>query len=390
MRVRFFQPSDEAETARFLDVERQIRAFWQLFRGHEQRPSVEWVGRLRGELKAISPGLGLEVETSSSVKRLYVLALEGLEYLPLASKVVAAAPESLAWQFSTQREPVSLDEALTRVTNATRFDLRAARLKIGIDRGHALSVVVGHHLFQGNNDELGGEAAELLVATVVGDSLFERWITSVEVVPAPRPSPLKLVGQTDGVLPLPLVEMADTLTTAVSRIGDTLPQAPLHTFCDRADWVLFEVDELRQGDADFPLADLRLATTMSPEMLKSFLAGTPFASERFSRHGERFAFVQFATSGRSQDENLDLRTTLEEDLDYVLVPGRLGCVVGAGVGETHMYVFLALHSVDAALKLAVRQLREHRVPKSTWIRFCDDEWRLEWVGAYDDTPSPEA
>jgi hypothetical protein len=320
---------------------------------------------------------------------LYVLPIEGLEYLPLAEKIVAAASESLVWRFATARRPVNLDEALTRVANATRFDLKAARLKIGIDRGHALSVVVGHHLFQGNNDELGGEAAELLVSTVVGDALFERWVTSVEVVPAPRPSPLKLVGQDDGALPLPLGELGDTLTTAASRISDTLPEAPIHEFCDRADWVLFEMDELRQPDGDYPLTDLRVATTLSPEMLKSFLSGTPFASERFSRHGERFAFIAFSTVGGSQDENLDLRTALEEDLDYALVPGRLGCVVGAGVGETHMYVFLALHSVDAALKLVVRQLQEHHVPKSTWVRFCDDEWRLEWVGAYADTPTPE-
>lgn len=388
MRIRFFSPSNERETAQYLETERQIREFWQHFRAHEQRPSIEWVARLRSELKSISPGLGLEVELHGDMRRLYILPIEGLEYLPLAEKVVAAS-ESSTWHVATARAPVNLEEALIRVANATRFDLEAARLKIGIDRGHALSVVVGHHLFQGNNDDLGGEAAELLVSTVVGDALFERWVTSVEVLPAPRPSPLKLVGQDDGALPLPLSELADTLTTAVSRISDTLPEAPLHEFCDRADWVLFEMDELRQGGGDYPLSDLRVATTLSPEMLKSFLSGTPFASERFSRHGERFAFIRLATSGRTQDQNLDLRTALEEALDYALVPGRLGCVVGAGVGETHMYVFLALHSTDAALKLIVRQLQEHQVPKATWVRFCDDEWRLEWVGAYADTPVPE-
>lgn len=387
MRVRFFSPSNELETAQYLKTERQIGEFWQHFRAYEQRRSVEWVARLRSELRVISPGLGLEVETHGDVRRLYILPIEGLEYLPLAEKV-AAASESPNWRVATARAPARLDEALARVASTTRFDLKTARLKIGIDRGHALSVVVSHHLFQGNNDDLGGQAAELLVATVAGDALFERWVTSVEVLPAPRPSPLKLVGQDDGALPLPLSELGDTLTTAVSRISDTLPEAPLHEFCERADWVLFEMDELRQGDGDYPLSDLRVATTLSPEMLKSFLSGTPFASERFSRHGERFAFIRFATSGRSQDHNLDLRTALEEALDYALVPGRLGCVVGAGVGETHMYVFLALHSVDAALKLIVRQLQEHQAPKATWVRFCDDEWRLEWVGAYIDTPVP--
>lgn len=388
MRIRFFSPANERETARHLEVERQIRHFWQRFRAREHAPELEWVSGLRRELEAISPGLGLEVELRGDVKRLYVLPAGGLGHLPLAEKVIAAASESTTWRFATERGPVPLNDALTRVANGTRFDLKAARLKVGVDRGHALSVVVGHHLFQGNNDELGGEAAELLVATLVGDALFERWVSSVEVTPAPRPSPLKLVGQDDGALPLPLSELAETLTLAASRISDTLPEAPLHEFCDRAEWVLFEMENLREGQGDYPLPDLRVATTLSPEMLKSFLCGIPFASQRFSRHGERFAFIQFLARGRSQDSNLELRTNLEEALDYALVPGRLGCVVGAGVGEMYMYIFLALHAVDAALRLVQRQLQEHQVPKSTWVRFCDDEWRFEWVGAYADTPGP--
>lgn len=388
MRVRFFQPQDEAETAQHLAAERKIRSFWQLFRVQEQRRPVEWIGSLRQELKEIEPGLGLELETQGAVRTLYVLALEGLSLLPLANWVVRLAPEMLGWRFATERPGVSLEEGLQRVASATRFDLQAARLKIGIARGHALSVVVGHHLFQGNGDELGGQAAEQLVATVLGDALFERWVTSVEVLPAPRPSPLKLVGHNDAALPLPLSELGETITTAASRITDTLPEAPLHEFCDRADWVLFEMDELRDADGDYPLPDLRVATTMCPEMLKSFLSGTPFASERFSRHQERFAFVELDTSGMDREHSLEQRTELEEVLDFALVPGRLGCVVGAGVGETHMYIFLALHSLDAAVAMIARRLSESGVGKSTWLKFCDDEWGAEWVGAYADTPAP--
>lgn len=388
MRVRFFQPQDEAETAAHLASERQIRSFWQEFRTHEQQRAAEWISRLRQDLAEIEPGLGLESDAVGGVRTLYVLPLDGQQLLPMANWIVSLAPEVAGWRFATERPGVALEEALARVVSATRFDLRAARLKIGIDRGHALSVVVGHYLFQGNGDELGGQAAEQLVATVLGDSLFERWVTSVEVLPAPRPSPLKLVGQNDSSLPLPLAELGETITTAVSRITDTLPEAPLHEFCDRADWVLFEMDDLREADGEYPLPDLRVATTMCPEMLKSFLSGSPFASERFSRHRERFAFVELDTTGMDREHSLEQRTALEEALDFALVPGRLGCVVGAGVGETHMYIFLALHSLDAAMGMVTRRLREQRVSKSTWLRFCDDEWRAEWVGAYADTPVP--
>lgn len=386
MRVRFFQPTNEEETAQFLTVERKIAGWWSQFRAVQHRSPTEWLGSLRRELREIDPNLGLEVESETGERRLFILALEGLAELPLARKVADLAGETLGWQVATQRMALPLEPALSYVFGATRFDLRAARVKLGIDRGHALSIVVGHYLFQGTGDELGGRAAELLVSTLLGDATFDRWVSSVEVVSAPRPSPLKLVGQQDAALPLPVEELAETVTTAIARITDTLPEAPLHAFCERADWVLFEMDEDGTEATDYPLPDLKVATTMCPEMLKSFLTGVPFASERFSRHGEVFAFVQIDTRGQSQNQSLEQRTGLEEALDYGLVPGRLGCVVGAGVGETYMYVFLAMHQVDAALKLLLRYVREHRLPKRTWVRFCDDEWRNEWLGAYEDTP----
>lgn len=386
MRIRFFQPSSETETARFIELEAKICDFWTHFREHQHRSPVEWLNGLRLELAAMAPGLGLEVEQE---RRLYVVPLDGPELLPLADKVVAAAERTLGWTIATQRPGVPLESALARVMSATRFDLKAARLKIGIERGHALSVVVGHHLFQGAGDELGGRAAELLVATVLGDALFERWISSVDVVPAPRPTPLKLVGQQDASLPLPLEELSETISTAVSRITDTLPEHQLNEFCDRADWVLFEMSELNASESDFPVPDLRVATTMCPEMLKSFLSGMPFASERFSRHGERFVYIELDTRGQSQSVSLEQRTALEEALDYALVPGRLGCVVGAGVGETRMYVFLALSALEPALRLIIRHLQGQRVNQRTWIRFCDDEWRHEWIPAYNDSPPPE-
>lgn len=390
MRIRFFQPTNERETSEFLELELGIRNFWQRFARVQHRPSIEWAPELRRELELICPALGLEVEGGGALRQMYVLAMDGPEYAPLARKMVAAAGEQPGWTITSERPALPLEVALARVASATRFGLDAARLKIGVDRGHSLSVVVGHYLFQGNGDELGGEAAELLVSTALGDATFERWISAVEVVPAPRPSPLKLVGQQDAALPLPLEELVDTITTAVQRITDTLPESPLHEFCERADWVLFEMDDLRNEDARYPLADLRVATTMCPEMLKSFLSGIPFASERFSRHGERFAYVEIDTRGQDQNQSLEQRTALEEALDFALVPGRLGCVVGAGVGETRMYVFLALHALEPALELVTRHLQERRLPKRTWVKFCDDEWRLEWIGAFPDSPDPMA
>lgn len=386
MRIRFFQPTSETESAAFVDLERRAREFWRHVRNHQGRPVGEWPSLLAHELTCVSPHLALEVDANE--RRLVILPASGRQHLPLATVVADAAGNLGDWSVAVERPGLPLERALTRVASATKLDLKGARLKIGVDRGHSLSIVVGHYLFRGSDDELGGDAAEQLVSLVLGDAVFEQWISSVNVVPAPRPSPLKLVGQQDANLPLALEELTETITTAVSRITDTLPDAPLHESCERADWVLFEMGELRSADEEYPLPDLQVATTMCPEMLKSFLSGIPFASERFSRHGERFAYLRIDTRGQDRSQSLELRMALEEALDYALVPGRLGCVVGAGVGETHMYVFLALHDIAPALRQLQRQLQEHGVPKRTWLRFCDPEWSLEWLGAYTDSPDP--
>lgn len=389
MRVRFFQPTDEQETAEFLALERKIIAFWQQFQKVCHKPPAEWVADLRRSLKAIDAALGLEIDvaplgassSSDREKLAYVLSLDGPMYRPLAQAVVARAPSIWPWVITFERDPMGLEQALQRVFADTRFDLRAARARVGVGRGHGIEIVIGHHLFHGTQDETGGQVGEQLVTTLLGDEVFDKWVTSVEVVAAPRPSPLRLVGQDASGLPLAVTEVKAAVENAIVRITDSLPDEPLHVFCDRADWVLFEMDELRAGEdvSALPLPDLRMATTMCPEMLKSYLSAIPFASRRFSRHGESFVYLELSYAEATEGDRLDHRMALEETLDYSLVPGRLGCVIGAGVGSQYMYVFLALHSLKPALAVVNKCLLSQHVGFGAVLRFCDDEWAREWV-----------
>lgn len=389
MRVRFFQPNDEGETARFLEFERKVESFWQQFRKVSQRPPAEWVGDLRQALKNIDQALGLEVDAaparSSSPadapgKNAYVISLDGPMYRALAQAVVERAPDIWPWVISTDREPLPLEQALQRVFADTKFDLKLARARVGVGRGHGIEIVIAHHLFHGTSDEQGGRVGEQLVTTVLGDGVFDTWVTSVEVVAAPRPSLLRLVGQETSGLPLELGELSAAVENAVARITASLPEEPLHVVCDRADWVLFEMEELRAGEdvSALPLPDLQMATTMCPEMLKGYLTGIPFSSRRFSRHDERFVFLEL-TSDAPEKQRLEQRMVLEEALDYALVPGRLGCVVGAGIGTRHTYVFLALHNLKPALATLNKCLLSPALGFGAKLRFCDDEWALEWV-----------
>lgn len=390
MRVRFFQANDEGETAAYLAMQRRVREFWSQFTQVQATPAQRWAGQLRAHLRALDEALGLEVDVRSEAERfLYVLGTDGASSTALAEAIVEQAPQVWPWTIATRRPPTALETALRRVRQDTGFELSVARARVGVGRGHGVEVVLGSHWFRGADDEEALGAAELLVSTLVGDQVFEHWITGVEVATARRPSPLRVVGQEEKSLPLALPELQDAVFNAVHRITSSLPEQPYHRFCEHGEWVLFEVSELPQVNVAErpPLPDLRMATTMCPEMLKCFLSAAPFASERFSAHDEHFCYLQLRIDG-SEEERLRARTDYEEDLDRILVPGGLGCVVGAGLGDRFMYIVLAVQALDPTISVIVRRLRQLGAARESWIRFCDDKWRDEWVGAYDDTPPP--
>jgi hypothetical protein len=208
-------------------------------------------------------------------------------------------------------------------------------------------------------------------------------------------------------LPLAIDELVDAIDAAGAGILLGLPDAPLHTSCELADWTLFELaDMLAIGDGNArrpwqdrwvsdralcdtpPQADLVLAASSCPEALKCLLSQQPFSSQRFSRHGERFCYLKVRVDAANDEGRLHYRTELEDTLDRALVPGRLGCVVGNGLGHDHVYVDLALSNVDAAIAVLKSRLARAGVNDDAWLFFFDDEWSNEWVALNAKTERP--
>src|SRR4051812_32516567 len=126
---------------------------------------------------------------------------------------------------------------------------------------------------------------------------------------------------------------------------------------------------------------------MVPEAMKCFLGGERFASRRFSKHGERFIYVKTDTSSRSIEERHELRLNLEDALNRTLVPGRIGCVVAAGIGARYVYVVLAVENLDLAVRVTAERLKKLSVDLRSWILLCDSGWEEEWIGVYENTPA---
>jgi hypothetical protein len=109
------------------------------------------------------------------------------------------------------------------------------------------------------------------------------------------------------------------------------------------------------------------------------LQGSPFRSQRFSRHGETFAYVKYVGVERESESRLSERIALEDALNRALVPGALGCVIGGGLGLHYGYVDLALCDLDHAPELMRRVLSAVHLRGPAWLLFCDSPWQQEWL-----------
>ncbi len=265
---------------------------------------------------------------------------------------------------------LDLDAALTATRERYAVDFRAARARAGVARGHLIDVILEQPGGSGAAREQ--EAAEAFVDLLLGEARFHDWIGTVAVAPAPRGGPLRVVQSRpgDGHF-FPLVELAGAIGAAVSGIHAGLPAGPLWSIGGEQRWYLFELDGGEHAE-DTVESDIMLVSTFMPELLKSFLSGAPFASTRFSRSSELFAYLKYENREADARRALARRRVLEDALDAALVSERAGRVIGSGMGVTHSYVNFALdrvaHAVDLIREVMVK-VGLHVAPSA--VEFCD-------------------
>ncbi len=281
---------------------------------------------------------------------------------------------------------VSLAEALAAVRTGHGIDFANARARAGFSRGHLIDVVLS--LPGGDAGDREHEAAQALLSALLGQARTADWLGEVMLEPAPRGGLLRVLdsrGTADRFFPLS--ELPRTFERAIAGLYAGLPEKPLWSLGGELLWTMLEASAERAEDYAAQ-DDLLLASTYLPEMLKCFLGGSPFASSRFSRHGELFAYLK--AESRSDDPRLALsaRRVLEDALDAALVSERAGRVVGSGLGIRYSYVNFALSSVEKAIVLVADVARRVGLPERSWVLFCDSALEDEWAPVHPRAPAP--
>ena len=373
MRCRFASLNSPTEQERLRRFDERTLGFYQQLLGGARGELGDALAAVDRDFELLSvqiEGDATRIDVRSSVARRRWL-----------ERFARARPPRV--EVVTQRGPLSFDRTCGRVAELTGCDVSQARVRAGITRGHLFELVLYLSEVSSPTSPTSAVefAAELAVEGCLGERRVEDWIQSIDVAPLPRESPLKVVqsrpSSTDS---FPLSELELAIDRAVRSLLASLPETPLCEQGLKSDWVMLEAEPTEE--ATRPQADLIMASTFLPEMLKCFLQEAPFASVRFSRHGERFVYLKYPAQGELAGRVRE-RQLLEDAIDAELRGSGLGCVVGNGLGRTHCYIDLALLHLDESLPLLCRVAQGAGISRQAAVWFCDSDWQDEWIDIWE-------
>ena len=320
-----------------------IDAFWAAFEGRAERIDAlfrmqdRWdlVTWMNERLAPIAPGLLWEFGPGPTGHRLVITPESVRTLRALVDTLVERAPSLPGWTFSAARPPAGPEVAGNFVEHRTGATLRDAMVAVEPAEDHRIAL---RWSIPGATGQQAFDAAFVATERLLGERILDDWVGEIE--PVDDRSGLR------GWQTLPVLFHA-----ARNRVLETLPEQPFH-----------ERDPAQTPSAMWKMSEstdgLIVARSTHPAMWKAARTSPMFVSDRFSRHGERFATVRLETRDKYD---------LEDRLDERLRAEKLGAVLGGGAGE-------AFSTIDLAL-LDVRQGTE--IVRSC----CDGQGTLSFLDA---------
>ncbi len=184
-------------------------------------------------------------------------------------------------------------------------------------------------------------------------------------------------------LAVPLAKLRAAVKKALAARDAKKPKKPC-TKTTGATYSLFRLEP--EEGASAAQHDLLVGVTRRVDVFRATRRDTPFFSERFSRHGETFAYVKIDGAKGLRGSAYEDRADVEDAITRAL--GKHGAVIGGGTGLRYSYVELALIDADAAIPRIREELRRGKLPKRSFILFHDATLSDEWLPIYPGGPRP--
>lgn len=288
---------------------------------------------------------------------------ERSEQWPWAEFLARAAP--LSWGLCAGFSASEHDVAIEAARRKEGVELGDSRVRVGITRGHCLSIVVN---FRARQEVVQVQrAVEHYLEHLMGDRFMDDWVLDVSVERA-------LLGR--GVLTVydgrradtfPLVEAKSLLLRGAAVISEATKA------WSQEDWVALDVPQLVEKSADVIQAERAHVSTCVPEALKWALEGAPFASERFVPRPLCLLWLEWRAE---KPERNRTKQRVEAALHALLDGTEGAAVVGSGFGTELDYLDFVMpldaSRYDALLRWTAEQRERVRVG------FYDTA--LRWLG----------
>lgn len=396
MRWVFPDDNDKEEAAARQAVISRIDAWWEHFvrriddlnaflRGASEVDPGDWMAE---KLHAIDPRLLLAIRMNMTKPgyRLVIMPDAEMQLRPLVDEMLRRAPAVEGWEFDAHRLPDDMEMAEATVAVRTGGSLVGAEFSAAIGEGNRVDLRVFSPDCASRNDREAWHTAFLGVQTLLGDAVMEAWIGQLDVAPL---TARKRKGST-----LPLSQVAERVQSLIEGIRRQLPDLSTvdpETGPDGNVTILEVTPETTDADEEDPAEqmDLLLASTSWMALWESTHGGGLFASERFSRNGDRFCYLKLEWVREIELQDVvDWRASIEDALQTALGAANCGLLLGGGLGGRYVYIELALRDVQRAIPI-IRQVAEWKqVPMRSWLLFHDAQWRNEWVGLVPGAPTP--
>lgn len=380
MRWAFPDPSEDAKRQR---IERAMDAFFAALAKKQGDLDAMFSGGKRWDLPAfMQKHLGaiderLMWEFGPALKgsghRLAITAEGERALVPLVNAMLARAPKLRGLELYGERPAEALDYVGPTVQGRTGHPMPDGRVLVAVTDRNAFELTYFLDGCSGPDDERAQAAAVVATEVLLGETTMYRWVSSIGVDKPSRKKALVAIG-----------DLPRTIKQAIGDVRGALPKKPFRLRVKKATWSLLKLEPKRAKD--YP-QQLDQFTAVAMEVPLFAATRMPFfASERFSRMDEVFAYVKIDGSNGLAGSTFGDREEIESAIAEAL--GDHGAVIGGGTGLRYSYVELALEDAKKGVERVCRVLRGGRIPLRTFIQFHDEELQNEWLGVYPETPKP--
>jgi len=134
--------------------------------------------------------------------------------------------------------------------------------------------------------------------------------------------------------------------------------------------------------------DLLVGYSVVPALWQKCSSSEAFHSTEFSTCGETFCYLKIDGINGLEGSVFADKSQIEDTLDEALRSFKIGCVVGSGTGLRYSYVDFAVTDLTIACGIIRKVLCAGKIPRNSWILFFDSDKKDQWIGVWEDTPSP--